>query len=149
MSIQTLFSPNGFNIDCNNLSVAGTLTTANGPIGEHQSLVLQYTGPWAQPQFGTVHLSKNGNAINITFDQLLAVASIGAEITSNAIPQDFWPVTGDAIAQPIIVENNTAVASGTAILSNTGVLQVAVNFNNNFTNSGTAGFFTFGMAFSQ
>lgn len=149
MSIQTLSSPNDHNIYCNNLTVAGTLTTGNGPVAEHQTISLPFSGPWASAQNGTVHLSRTGSAVNITCDSVTAAATTAAQIISNAIPSDFWPPVSDVIAQIILIENNSAGATGTVTLSNTGNFTISVNINSNFTNSGTAGFFAFGLSFSQ
>lgn len=146
MSIQNIFSANGYNLECNNLTVAGTLSV-DGETSDHQQITLAYSGPWAASQNGTVYLTKTGHAVNITVDQVTAAATSANIITSAQIPAAFFPPV--VISQRINVEDNSAGALGTVTLSNTGILNIAVNFNSNFQNSGVAGFFGFAMSFSQ
>jgi len=147
MSTSTLFNSNDYNLNCNNLSVAGSLSVA-GEVSAHQTVNLTYTGPFTAAQQGVCHLSKVGKSINITFDQVVSAANTASVITSTAIPAAYWP-SNDIITQYIAIENNSAGTFGVATLSNTGILTIAVGLAGNFANTGNCGFFTFAYGFAQ
>lgn len=147
MSTSTLFNVNDYNLNCNNLSVAGSLSVA-GEASAHQTVNLTYTGPFGVAQTGVCHLSKVGKSINITFDQVVAAAANTAQIISSAIPAVYWP-SNDVVAQYIALEDNSAGTFGVVTLSNTGILTISVGLSGSFANTGNCGFFTFCFGFAQ
>lgn len=118
----------------------GTPTNLN--YYENLTLSQIYSGIWVLPVTANMYITRIGNIVNITFQEVLAVATAANSISmSTVLPTRFRPTLsgGGVTTLPMILQDDGNYIGGCMQITTGGIMQITV-YSNAYTGAGLSGF---------